>query len=112
MVTAEPSGLFPSGPPRPRYREPHPVRPAGVLAGVAAGGSWMVLFPLLGTGVRSQVWWTVAAGLAAWLAAWTLARYGDRGVAVGVALSIATGWAGAAAAVVLHWSVTGDWPLW
>lgn len=88
------------------------MRAGGVLAGAVGGGVWMLLFPLLGTGIRSHVWWTVAAGLAAWLAAWTLTRYGDRGVAVGLAVVVGTAWAGAAGAVALYWSVTGDWPLW
>jgi hypothetical protein len=108
----EPSGLFPAGPPRPRFTEPHPVRTAGVVAGLAAGAVWMALFALLGSGVRSHVWWTVVAGAVAWLTAWTLARYGDRGAAVGVALAVGAGWTGAAGVVALYWSVTGAWPLW
>lgn len=88
------------------------MRAGGVLAGICAGGGWMALFAVLGSGVRSHVWWTVVAGLAAWLAAWTLARYGDRGVAVGVALTVGAAWAGVAGAVALYWFVTGDWPLW
>jgi hypothetical protein len=88
------------------------VRPGRVLAGVAGGGAWMVLFTLLGGDLRGQVWWTVAAGVAAWSAALLLARMGDRGVAVGVAVAVGIGWVAAAGAVTLYWSVTGDWPLW
>jgi hypothetical protein len=106
------SGLFPSGPPRPSYREPHPVRVRGVLVGLAAGTGWLLLFALLGGDPRARVWWTVASGGAAWLAALVLARYGDRGAAVGVAVAVGLGWAVTGAVVALSWAVTGDWPLW
>src|SRR5207244_4604895 len=82
-----PSGLFPSGPPRPTYREPHPARLGAVALGGAAGTVWMALFGLLAGTARAYAWWTVAAGTAAWLAALALARYGLRGVAVGVAMT-------------------------
>jgi len=108
----QPSGLFPSGPPRRSYREPHPVRTGPVLAGVAAGAGWLLLFSLLGSDLASRVWWAVASGGAAWLAAVGLARYGDRGAAVGVALATGAGWTVAGAAVALSWAATGDWPLW
>lgn len=110
--THPPSGLFPAGPRRPRYREPHPVRATGVLLGLAAGSLWFLLFGLLGTTPAGYGWWTLAAGVTAWAAVTVLARYGDRGVAVGVALATAAGWSVAATAVVLIWTVTGDWPLW
>lgn len=106
------SGLFPSGPPRPSYREPHPVRAGGLLAGLAGGASWLLLFALLGRDLSGRVWWVVAAGGVAWLVALGLARYGDRGVAVGVAVATGAGWTVAAGAVALSWAVTGDWPLW
>jgi hypothetical protein len=111
-VPAAPSGLFPTGPPRRTYREPHPVRAGGVLAGLAGGWLWLLLFTLLGTGLASHVWWVVAAGGAAWGGSTALARYGDRGVAVGAAVATGTGWTVAAGAVALHWALTGDWPLW
>jgi hypothetical protein len=88
------------------------VRPVRVLAGTAAGGAWLALFTLLGNDLRGHVWWTVAAGVVAWATALALARYGDRGVAAGVVVAVAVGWAAAAGAVTLYWSVTGDWPLW
>jgi hypothetical protein len=106
------SGLFPAGPPRPSYREPGPVRGLAVLAGLAGATCWLILFSLLGSDLSGQVWWTVAAGGAAWLAALVLVRYGDRGVAVGVAAATGVGWAFAGAAVAVHWGFTGDWPLW
>ncbi len=111
-AAAVPSGLDPTGPPRPRYREPHPVRPGAVLVGVYAGAAWLVLFALLGDGVRGQAWLTVAAGVAAWVAALALLRRGDRGVAVGLSVAVAVGWAALAATVAWQWARTGDWPLW
>jgi hypothetical protein len=88
------------------------VRARGVLAGLAAALVWLTLFALLGSGVSSHAWWTFGAGAASWLAALALARYGDRGVAVGVAAATGVGWAVAGGTVAVHWVVTGDWPLW
>ncbi|MCO1596861.1 hypothetical protein M8C17_17040 [Micromonospora sp. RHAY321] len=108
-----PSGLFPAGPPtRPTYREPHPVTGGGVAAGGGAATVWLLLFGLLGTDVSSYAWWTVLAGLLAWLTALVLVRFGDRGVATGVAIVTAGGWSIAAAVVAVRWATGGDWPLW
>lgn len=107
-----PSGLFPTGPPRQTYREPHPVRPRALLVGLAAGAGWLLLFALLGSDLASHVWWLVAAGGAAWLVAIGLGRYGDRGAAVGVALAVGAGWTVAGGLVALSWAIDGDWPLW
>jgi hypothetical protein len=106
-----PSGLFPSGPPRPIYREPLPVRLTAVFLGVAAGALWMMLFGLVATNARGYVWATIAAGALAWLVALVLARLGDRGVAVGVAFATSLGLAIAALLVIVRW-VGGDWLLW
>jgi hypothetical protein len=83
-----------------------------VLAGVVGGGGWVMLFVLLGDDPRSHVWWTAAGGTVAWLVAVVLARYGDRGVAAGVAVAVGAAWAATAGAVALYWLVTGAWPLW
>ncbi|MEU8423423.1 hypothetical protein AB0C15_21360 [Micromonospora sp. NPDC048835] len=108
-----PSGLFPSGPPtRPTYREPHPITGGGVATGGGAATGWLLLFGLLGTDVASYAWWTVAAGLSAWVTALVLVRYGDRGVATGVAIVTAGGLSIAAAVVAVRWATSGDWPLW
>ncbi|HZN17959.1 MAG TPA: hypothetical protein VFB84_07195 [Micromonosporaceae bacterium] len=107
-----PSGLFPSRPPRPTYREPHPVRAVAVAAGLAAGALWMLLFGLLATSVRGYGWWTFAAGVTAWAVALGLVRFGDRGVAVGVAIAAGTGWAVAGAVLTAAWAARADWPLW
>jgi hypothetical protein len=108
-----PSGLFPTGrPPRPAYREPHPVRTGAVIAGLAAGTGWLLLFALLGGDLRGRIWWVVAAGALAWLVALVLARYGDRGVAVGVTIAVGAGWTVTAGLVALYLTVTGNFPLW
>ncbi|MGN9813239.1 hypothetical protein ACTMSW_28270 [Micromonospora sp. BQ11] len=107
------SGLFPSGPPsRPTYREPHPVTGAGVALGGAGAAAWLLLFGLLGTSVPRYAWWTVLAGGLAWLVALLLVRFGDRGVAAGIAIVTAGGWSIAAAVVAARWATSGDWPLW
>lgn len=107
-----PSGLFPSGPPRPTYREPHPVRAGALTAGLGAGAAWLLFLGLLGSDLRGYVWWTLMAGLLAWATAWGLARLGDRGVAAGVAITTGIAWAIAAAVIAVRWGTTGDWPLW
>lgn len=109
---AAPSGLFPSGPPRPTYREPHPVRGSAVAVGLGAGTLWMLFFGLLGGGLRAYAWWTVIAGAAAWLVALGLARYGDRGVAAGVSIATGAAMCVGVIAVAVRWAVGGDWPLW
>lgn len=106
-----PSGLFPSGPPRPTYRQPHPVRGSAVAIGAGAGALWMLLFGLVASSARGYAWWTISAGLAAWLCALVLARYGDRGVAVGVAASTGLG-AAIAGSVVFAQFIGGNWLLW
>jgi len=104
-------GLFPVGPPRPIYREVHPVRLGPLAAGAASAALWMLLFGLLATTARGYAWLTFGAGAAAWLGAAVLARFGDRGVAVGVAVSAAVGVAVAGIVVIVRW-VGGDWLLW
>jgi hypothetical protein len=107
-----PSGLFPTGPTRPTYREPHPARGPAVAAGVGAAAVWLLLFGLLARTLPGYAWLTALAGGIAWLVALLLARYGDRGVAAGVAVSTALGWAIAATAISVRWATTADWPLW
>lgn len=114
-----PSGLFPSGPrlfpvgpQRPTYREPHPVRGGAVAAGAGATTAWLLFFGLLGRDLAGYVWWTVLAGGVAWLVAMLLVRVGDRGAAAGVAMVTAVGWSVAVVVTALRWTVSGDWPLW
>ncbi len=107
-----PSGLFPGSMPRPVYREAHPVNIGPVFAGLAAGAVWFALFGALGHDLATYAWWTLAASVTAWLVAVVLAVLGDRGVAVGVALSSGLGMSIAVGFVAVKWIVTYDWPLW
>lgn len=111
-VVYPPAAMAPTGPPRPRYREPHPVRARGLLAGIGAATGWLLLFGLLGGGLPGYLWYTFLAGLVAWLLAALLVRLGDRGVAVGVAMTTAVGWSVAAGVAAVQWAFTGDWPMW
>jgi hypothetical protein len=106
-----PSGLFPSGPPRPIFREPFPVRGGAVALGLVGGALWMMLFGLLATTAGGYAWITIVAGLVAWAVALVLARIGDRGAAVGVAMSVAVGLSIAAIVLGVRWA-GGDWILW
>ena len=107
-----PSGLFPRQPPRPRYREPHPVGSGPVLAGVGAAVVWFALFGSLARDLFSYAWWTLLAAVTAWAVAAVLALLGDRGVAVGVAAASGCGLSIAAMVVAVRWITTGDWPMW
>jgi hypothetical protein len=106
-----PSGLFPSGPPRPIFREPFPIRGGAVALGVVGGGLWMMLFGLLAGGARGYAWISIFAAAVAWGVALLLARMGDRGAAGGVAISTAVGLSIVTIVVAVRWSA-GDWPLW
>jgi hypothetical protein len=106
-----PSGLFP-GPTRPVYREAHPIAAGPVLAGVGGTLLWFALFGALGHSLVSYAWWTVVAAILAWVVAGVLTLLGDRGVAVGVALTAGVGLSIAAIFVAERWIATSHWPLW
>ena len=106
-----PSGLFPSPPPRPTYREPHPVRVGAVLAGAGLTAAWLLVVGLFATSAEAYIWLTLGAAAVAWGSATVLLRLGDRGVAAGIALTTAFGVAVAMGLVVHQWVTTG-WPLW
>ncbi|MEV4635748.1 hypothetical protein AB0J80_00170 [Actinoplanes sp. NPDC049548] len=117
--TASPALAFPPSapalpfpPPRPVYREPHPIRTAPLLTGLAAAALWFALFGSLGRDLFSYAWWTVAAAISAWFVAAFLTLVGDRGVAVGVALTSGLALSIAAGFVGARWITTNDWPLW
>lgn len=88
-----------------------PVRLGPVAAGAGIAGLWLLLFGLLASTARGYAWLTFGAGAVAWAAALVLARFGDRGVAVGVAVSTAIGVAIAGIVVTVAWSA-GHWLLW
>jgi len=104
------SGLFPA-PTRPTYREAYPAGAGAVALGILAGTVWMALLGVLGSTARGYVWWSVAAGCLGWLAAVALSRFGDRGVAVGVAIACAVGVAVSFVVVTIEWA-QGNWLLW
>ena len=106
-----PSGLFP-GSRRPVYREPHPVGAAPVVSGLGCALLWFGLFGGLAQDLAGYAWWTIVAAVSAWIVALLLARLGDRGVAVGVALASGLGLSIAMAFVGARWITTYDWPLW
>jgi hypothetical protein len=105
---AAPVGL----PPRPVYREPHPIGVAPLLSGVGATVIWFTLFGTLGRDLAGYAWWTVTAAVSAWAVAAVLALLGDRGVATGVALAASVGLSIATGLVAARWISTNDWPLW
>jgi len=106
-----PPRLIPPRSHRPIYREPLPARPGGVVIGAGAGAVWMLLFALIGHGVRGYCWWSIGAALAAWAACAVVARSGDRGVAAGAAMSTGVGLAIVVSVIISHWA-GGHWPLW
>jgi hypothetical protein len=70
----------------------------------------MLFIGLLGTSTRSYVWLTIVASVVAWLCALALARFGDRGAAVGVAVVTGLGLTVAMGLTLQRWVTTG-WPL-
>lgn|SRR5690606_279153 len=111
MEPRAPSGLFPARSTRPSYREPHPVRMAPLLAAVALTAMWLIVFGLLGRSTGGYVWWTALAAGVAWVTAFVLARFGDRGAAVGVAITAGIGICVAFGVTMYEWATVG-WPLW
>ena len=87
------------------------MRIGSLLAGAGVAAAWLLLIGLMATSARSYIWFTLAAAIVAWACAMVLMRFGDRGVAAGVALSTSVGVAVAAGLVVQQWATTG-WPLW
>jgi hypothetical protein len=102
----------PPGPRRPVYREPHPISAGPLLAGMGATLIWFALFGSIGRDLLTYAWWTVAAAISAWVVATVLTLFGDRGVAVGVALVAGLGLSIAGGFVAFRWITTDDWPMW
>lgn len=114
----------PEGPPpralRPRWREPHPVRVGPTAAGSALCALWVLMW-LLAYAKGAQdaspsgagfAWVTLAASTIGAVAAAALARYGDRGAAVGVAAVAGTAAGVTGLSCELYLLLTGDWILW
>jgi hypothetical protein len=96
---------------RPTYRESHPVGAGGVWAGIGFTTAWFMFFAMVTGNARSYAWSTIIAGVLAFGAAAALARYGDRGVAVGVAGTAAVAVSIAGVLVGVRY-LGGDWILW
>ena len=71
----------------------------------------MLLFAVLASTARGYAWASIVAAVLAWLVGGVLMRYGDRGVATGVALAAGTGLSIAGIVVVVHLA-QGHWLLW
>ncbi|SDD91113.1 hypothetical protein SAMN05216270_10955 [Glycomyces harbinensis] len=114
----------PDAPPRrtgrPHWREPHPVRVGPAAAGSVLSAVWALMWllayarstgdtPPTGAGFA---WVTLAASTIGLVAAAALARYGDRGAAVGVAAVAGTAAGVAGLSCELYLFLTGDWILW
>jgi hypothetical protein len=82
-----------------------------VWLGLLAGALWMTLFGMQGGSAREYAWWTIAATALGWPVVFVLARFGDRGVAVGAAITGALGLAAAMTVVAVRW-IGGQWLLW
>jgi hypothetical protein len=87
------------------------VRVGPVLAGAGICALWLLLIGLLAHTAGGYVWLTLFASIVAWGCAFVLAKAGDRGAAVGVAMVTGLGLAVAVGLVVQRWIATG-WPLW
>lgn len=90
-------------PGRPTYREPHRVHPTAVIAGALTTLVWLVLWNTRGRGLDGYLITTGGAGVVAWAVALFLARHGDRGVAVGIALAVCFAWTIGLVALALRW---------
>jgi len=107
----QPSGLFPSGPRRPTFREPHPVRIPAVIVGGAMALAFQFLLASFADTPRELFWRCLAGVAVAAAVSLLLLRYGDRGAAAGVGLVASFGGCVAAILVMVRWLTIG-WPLW
>lgn len=98
---------------RPIYREIHQVRASMVLAGSAGAAVWFLVWLLaFARSAPSFTWVTLIASIIASVAAALLFRYGDRGVATGVAGVTGACLAIAGLVVELHYVMSGSWIMW
>lgn len=81
-----------------------------MMAGGGAAAVWMLLIGLLSTSTRGYILLSILGAGVAWLSALALARFGDRGVAVGVAVVAGLGLSVAMGLTLQRW-VTVGWPL-
>ena len=70
MEPRAPSGLCPSPPPRPAYREPHPVRVGAVLVGAGLTAAWLLVVGLFATSAALSP----LAPVGIWMGVWLMRR--------------------------------------
>lgn len=105
-----PSGLFPAGPPRPTYREPHPVRLGSIVGGASVAAAWLLLVGLVAASVNGYLGMIAGACALAWAGAGVLAVRGDRGAATGAAVAIGVAIAVTFGLFLARW-ITVGWPF-
>jgi hypothetical protein len=88
-----------------------PVVGSRVAAGALVASLWMLLFALLSSGIRGYLWLSLSAGFSVAAAAAVLAKFGDRGVAVGAAVAASFG-VSVAMVVLVSRAFAGEWLLW
>lgn len=87
------------------------MRTTPVVVGAGLSTVWQFLLTGFADSVRDLFWRLVIAVLVALGVALVLARFGNRGAAVGVSGAAAVGGCIAAILVTVRW-VTVGWPLW
>jgi uncharacterized membrane protein len=81
------------------------------MSGAGVAVLWFIVTALLGVDMVSTMWVMLVASAIATAAAFLLARYGDRGAAVGIAAVAGT--ALAVVGLVVEWqALSGTWILW
>lgn len=98
-------------PERPHYREVHRVRLPAVAAGAGAAALWYGLFAMLADSAAAYCWLTIVGGVLAGVVIAVLGTRGDRGVAVGIALTSGFTLAVTGLVLVVYWA-HGHWLLW
>jgi hypothetical protein len=88
-----------------------PVAGGKVAAGALVASLWMLLFALMSSGIRGYLWLSLSAGVSVAVAAAVLAKFGDRGVAVGAAVAASFG-ISVAMLVLIFRAFAGEWSLW
>jgi hypothetical protein len=81
-----------------------------IMAGGGATAVWALLIGVLSSSAREYILLSILGSLVPWFGAWALARFGDRGAAVGVAVVAGLVLAVAMGLTLQRW-ITAGWPL-
>jgi hypothetical protein len=68
-----------------------PVTGGKVAIGLGIGALWMLMFGVQANTARAYGWLTIVAAVLAWAVCFVLAKFGDRGIAVGAAAAAGIG---------------------